>query len=342
MTVTLLGIDLAKHVFHLHGIDANGAKVLSRAVGRARLIHEIVKLSPNTIAFESGSGAHHWARTLRKLGFNIKMIAPQYVKPFRRGPSKDDAADAAAIVEAALRPDMPLVAVKEVWQQDLQAMHRIRQDLVERRTSLCNQYRGHLVEFGIAPAQSIQKLIQAARDVLRGESGVPPMLMRWITRFLAQLASLEEEIEAITAEIEHVAKHNEVCSRLTKIPGVGILSATALYAAIGEGRFLKNGRQSAAWLGLTPRRIGSGGKNRDLGISKYGDSYLRQLLIHGGRSLLAVAKKRPERAHPMLGRLAREKPTNVAAVAIANRNARIAWRLITTGEEFDLKRARAI
>jgi transposase len=341
MTVTVLGIDLAKHVFQLNGIDEKGVKVLSKTVSRRKLIHEVAKVRPGLVAFEAGSGAHHWARRLRALGFEIKMIAPQYVKPFRQGPNKDDVADAAAIVEAALRPSMPTVAVKEIWQQDLQAMHRIRQDLIERRTALCNQYRGHLVEFGHAPARSIAKLVEEVRDIIRSEeTDVPPMLRRWLARFLEQLHALEGEIELVTGEIERAAKQSDVCRRLTAIPGVGTLTATALSAAIGDGRFLKNGRQTAAWLGLTPRRQGSGGKSRDLGISKHGDTYLRQLLIHGGRALMAVAKRKPEKGK--LFESLMPKPTNVAAVAIANRNARLAWRLIATGEEYDPKRARAI
>lgn len=342
MSITVLGIDLAKHVFELHAIDESGRKVIGRTVSRGRLVHEVTKIGPRLIAFEAGSGAHHWARRFKALGFDVKMISPQYVKPFRQGPSKDDAADARAIVEAALRPSIPTVAVKEIWQQDLQAMHRIRQDLVERRTALCNQYRGHLVEFGVAPGQSLAKLVESCRLILRDDNEVvPPMLRRWLTRFLSQLESLEGEVELITAEIERVAKHSSVCQRLVAIPGVGRLTATAFHAAVGDAAFLKNGRQTAAWIGLTPRRIGSGGKNRDLGITKCGDSYLRSLLIHGGRAIVSATKRRPERANTRLRELVCAKPTNVAAVAIANRNARLLWRLVASGEAYDPKRAGA-
>jgi transposase len=343
MTVTLLGIDLAKHVFQLDGIDANGRRIISRALPRAKLVDCVVRLAPQVVAFEAGSGAHHWARRFEALGLTVKMISPQYVKPFRKGASKDDAADAAAIVEAALRPSMPMVAVKKVWQQDLQALHRIRQDLVERRTALCNQYRGHLVEFGVAPAQSIAKLVEATRQVLfdGDESAVPPMLRRWLGRFLDQLVAFEEDIDLVTADIERFAKQSEVCQRLVKIPGIGVLTATAFYAAVGDEVFLKNGRQTAAWLGLTPRRVGSGGKTRDLGISKQGDTYLRTLLIHGGRALVSAAKRSPGKASHWVRGLAANKPANVAAVAIANRNARIAWRLVAKAEAYDPRRVAA-
>lgn len=343
MTVTTLAIDLAKRVFQLHGVDAGGKVVLRKAVSRSRLVQEVAKLAPELVAFEAGSGAHHWARRFEALGLRVRMIAPHYVRPFRRGASKDDAADAEAICEAALRPSLPTVAVKKPWQQDVQAMHRIRQDLVERRTALCNQYRGHLVEFGIAAPQSIAKLRQAVLSVVTGGEpcDVPPMLRRWLSRFLDQLDAVEGDIELATAEIERSNKAHEACQRLAAIPGIGPLTASALHAAYGDGAFLKNGRQAAAWLGLTPRRYGSGGKSRDLGITKRGDTYLRCLLVHGGRALLSAASRRPDRATMQVTRLKAAKPPNVAAVALANRNARLAWRLLRTGESYDARKAGA-
>jgi transposase len=340
MTISVLGIDLAKRIFQLHGVDDKGKKVLGKALSRARLVDEVVRHGPKLIAFEAGAGAHHWGRRFQALGFEVMMIAPQYVRPFRRGPSKDDVADAAAIVEAASRASMPKVAVKQLWQQDLQAMHRIRQDLVERRTALCNQYRSHLVEFGIAPAQGLAPLVSAAREVLATDDGaVPPMVRRWLARFLEQLAALEGEIELATGELERAAEQSDVCRRLMAIPGFGPLSATGFLAAVGDGAFLKNGRQAAAWLGLSPRHVGSGGRSRNVGMTKRGHVYLRNLLIHGGRSVLIAAGKRPECARGSVLRLREGKPTSVAAVAIASRNARIAWRLIAKGEDYDAKRA---
>ncbi len=268
------------------------------------------------------------------------MIAPQHVKPFRKGPSKDDAADAAAIVEAALRPSTPLVAVKELWQQDLQFMHRIRQDLVERRTALCNQYRGFLVECGLAEAKGVATLVDGIRDLLAiVNDAVPPMLKRWLQRFLQQFHELDGEIEMITAEIERAGRQSEPCVRLAEIPGIGLLTATALHAAMGDGAFLKNGRQTAAWLGLVPRRHGSGGKQQYLGITKAGDSYLRCMLVHGGMAMVALAKRRPERALATALRLLAHKPPAKVAVALANRNARLAWRILAKGERYDPSRA---
>lgn len=344
MTVSVLGIDLAKHVFELHGIDASGKTVVKKTVSRKLFLATVATYGPELIAFEAGSGAHHWARQFQAQGYRVKMISPQYVKPFRRGSSKDDAADAAAIVEAALRPSIPTVAVKHPWQQDVQAMHRIRQDLVERRTALCNQYRGHLVECGFAPTQSIAKLREGVRAVLRGEVEVTitPMLLRWLSRFLQQLEMVEGDIELATAEIERSNKIHEACSRLVAIPGVGPLTVSAAHAAFGDGRFIKNGRQAAAWIGLTPRRYGSGGKSHNLGITKQGDSYLRSLLIHGGRAVVSAAKRRPDRASAWVRRMIADKPTNVAAVAIANKNTRLIWKLLSTGESYDAKRAAGV
>lgn len=343
MVVTVLAIDLAKHVFELYGADLAGNKVVSRRLKRSALEREVLKLRPEIVAFEAGGGAHQWGRRFRKEGLTVRMISPQYVKPFRVGSSKDDAADARAIAMAALQPSVPTVAVKELWQQDVQFMHRIRQDLVERRTALCNQYRGFLVECGLVTSQSPRALVDFVRELSREleHDEIPPRLFRWLSRFLEQFRQLEAEIELITGEIESVAAQNPAVKRIMAIPGIGVLGATALIAAAGDGQAFKNGRQFAAWIGLVPRRVGTGGKSRMLGISKRGDSYLRMLLIHGGRSLTTASKRRPDHAASWVKRLVAEKPPTKAAVAIANRNARLAWRLLAKNESYDARKVAA-
>lgn len=339
MTVSVLGIDMAKHIFQLHGTDDKGRKVVAKTIKRSSLMREVRALSPGLIAFEAGGGAHFWARLFVAEGFAVKVISPQYVRPFRLGPSKDDAVDAAAVAEAASRASIPQVAIKQPWQQDLQFMHRIRQDLIERRTALCNQYRGFLLECGLTPNQGSTSLLTQVQTVQADDDvSVPPMLRRALARFLAEYHSIEADLELTTAELERAAKDDEACQRLLAIPGVGVLTATAFRATMGKGDFLRNGRQAAAFLGLTPRRVGTGGKTKELGLSKHGDKYLRYLLIHGGRALLSAAKRSPGRAQGRVIRLLEKKHSCVAAVALANRNARIAYQLLKTGENYDAKK----
>ena len=340
-SITVLGIDLAKTRFDLFGCDALGKVQVSKPVSRQKLTEEVVKRAPQLVAMEACGGAHHWARRFRQAGLKVRLISPQHVKPFRLGPSKDDRADAKAIVTAATQPLIPSVTVKELWQQDIQFMHRIREDLVTRRTALCNQYRGFLHECGLVAPQSIKQLLALIVSLKDEPSDdVPPMLQRWLTHFHAQYAELEAEIEMVTAEIERVAVTNETCKRLKAIPGIGPITATALLAYSGDGSSYKNGRQYAASLGLVPRHVGSGGKTKHLGITKHGDRYIRKLLVHGGRALVMVAGRKPERGHVVARRLlAQHKPPQKVAVALANRNARIAWRLIAKGETYDPSRA---
>ena len=341
MSITVLGIDLAKTCFELYGIDAQGRKIISKTVPRSRLVEEVIKRAPELVAMEACGGSHHWGRRFRQAGLKIKMISPQHVKPFRLGPQKDDVADAKAIVRAATQHDMPTVAIKELWQQDIQFMHRIREDLVSRRTALSNQCRGILLELDLPASKTIKELMALVISLENQPSeAVPPFVQRWLPRFREQLNDLEAQIEMVTAEIERVAVNNDTCKRLTAVPGIGPITATALVAYSGDGSSYKNGRQFAASLGVVPRRIGSGGKTQNLGITKYGDRYIRVLLIHGGRALVNVARKKPEKGQSMASRLLKaNKPSLKVAVAMANRNARIAWRVIAKGESYDPRRA---
>ena len=342
-TVKFVGIDLAKRSFHVHAADERGERVLSKQLTRARLPGFIAQLPACTIAMEACGSAHHWARTFRGYGHEVRLIAPQFVKPFVKS-NKNDAADAEAICEAVQRPNMRFVAIKSVEQQDIQSIHRMRSLAVGQRTALINQTRGLLLEYGIEVAQGRaalqRRLPEILEDAGNGLSG----------RFRAELQGLYEELQHLNARVAHydaqidqIAKDNAQAQTLMQLPGIGAKGATALLAAVGEDPSLfKNGRGMAAWLGLVPRQHSTGGKERLLGISKRGDVYLRQLLIHGARSVLRVAEHKDDPLCRWATALKTRRHPNVAAVALANKLARIAYAILTTGQAYDPNSARSI
>jgi transposase len=342
-TVKFVGIDLAKRSFHVHAADARGERVLSKKLTRARLPGFIAQLPACTIAMEACGSAHHWARTFRGYGHEVRLIAPQFVKPFVKS-NKNDAADAEAICEAVQRPNMRFVAIKSVEQQDIQSIHRMRSLVLGQRTALINQTRGLLLEYGIEVAQGRaalqRRLPEILEDAGNGLSG----------RFRAELQGLYEELQHLNARVAHydaqidqIAKDNAQAQTLTQLPGIGAKGATALLAAVGEDPSLfKNGRGMAAWLGLVPRQHSTGGKERLLGISKRGDVYLRQLLIHGARSVLRVAEHKDDPLCRWATALKTRRHPNVAAVALANKLARIAYAILTTGQAYDPNSTRSI
>ena len=334
--VTVVGIDLAKHSFHVYGADGHGKPVFSKKLTRARLSPFIANLPPCTVAMEACGSAHHWARTFRAYGHEVRLIAPQFVKPFVKS-NKNDAADAEAICEAAQRPTMRFVAVKTVEQQDIQAIHRMRSLVVERRTAQINQIRGLLLEYGIEIAQgraaAMRRLPEILEDANNGLSA----------RFRAELNELAEELRHLDArvahddeQIEEIARHDVQVQRLMTIPGLGAKGATALVAAVGEDPGLfRNGRGLAAWLGLVPRQHATGGRERLLGISKRGDVYLRQLLIHGARAVMRWVERKDDHTSRWATALKARRHTNVACVAMANKIARVAYAVLTTGKPYD-------
>ena len=280
---------------------------------------------------EACGSAHYWARTFRDYGHEVRLIAPQFVKPFVKS-NKNDAADAEAICEALQRPNMRFVAIKSVEQQDIQAIHRMRSLAVGQRTALINQTRGLLLEYGIEIAQGRAALQRRLPEILEdAENGLSG-------RFRAELQGLYEELQHLNARVAHydaqidqMAKESQQAQALMQLPGIGAEGATALLAAVGEDpKLLKNGRGMAAWLGLVPRQHSTGGKDRLLGISKRGDVYLRQLLIHGARSVLRVAERKDDPLSRWATALKTRRHSNVAAVALANRLARIAYAILTT------------
>ncbi len=335
MNVTRIGLDLAKNVFQIHGVDRDESVVVKRKCTRRQVRDYFEKLPPCRIGMEACAGAHYWAREFSHRGHEIKLIAPQFVKPYVKS-QKNDANDAEAICEAVGRPNMRFVTVKTVAQQDMLAVHRIRSELVRQRTAKANQIRGLLAEYGVIVPVGINALRRALPEIQEDvENGLSGLFRRLLGGLQADLVELDRRVDQLDGEIQIAAKEDETARRLQSIPGIGPITATALAASVGDGRQFQHGRDLAAWLGLPPGQHSSGGKDRLLGMSKRGDCYLRTLLIHGARSVIqAAANKTDPRSRWIVG-LAARRHKNVAAVALANKNARIAWALIVRGGTYD-------
>jgi transposase len=342
MKMTVLGIDLAKNVFQLHGVDEHGNVAVRKQLVRSKLLPFMAQLAPCRIGMEACQGAHYWAREMRKLGHDVRVISPQFVTPYRKS-HKNDPNDAAAICEAVSRPHMRFVPIKEVEHQDIQALHRARQLLIKQRTALCNQVRGLLSEYGIVVAQGVHRLRTSLPTLLED----PDNNLTWVSRELfqelyQQLVWLDERIGVMDEQLLQVFATTESCQRLADIEGVGPMIATALYAAVPQPHVFHNGRHLAAWLGLVPRQHSTGGKSLLLGISKRGDRYLRALLIHGARAGVYRCKDKPNpspRAR-WLQQLIARRGINGATVALANKIARVAWVLLPHGVPYQPARSR--
>ena len=329
MNIKRVGIDLAKQVFQLHGVDSQEKAVLRKQLRRAQMLDYFKKMPPCLIGMEACSSAHYWGRELQKLGHTVKLMAPQFVKPYVKS-NKNDANDAEAICEAVARPTMRFVAIKSIAQQDIQAVHRIRSGLVQQRTAKVNQIRGLLAEYGIVVGRRVDTLRNALPLLLEDANNGLSIDFRALLQGLQQdLAMLNERVDELEKNIKTLASSNTDAKRLQQIPGIGPITATALVCAIGNGKQFKRGRDMAAWLGLTPRQHSSGGKDLLLGISKRGDAYLRTLLIHGARAVLKVAGQKDDPRSCWLQNLCSRRNKNIAAVALANKNARIAWALLS-------------
>lgn len=334
MNIKRIGLDLAKQVFQVHGVDSHEQPVLRKKLKREQMLAFFRNLPPCLIGMEACSGAHYWARELQKLGYTVKLIAPQFVKPYVKA-NKNDANDAEAICEAVSRPSMRFVPIKTVAQQDLQALHRVRSQLVSQRTEKVNQIRGLLAEYGLVVGQRIECLRKALPDLLEDAENPLSSDFRILLANLQQdLQVLDERVKAMTQSIQRQAEADPGAKRLQQIPGIGPITATALVSGVGDARQFKRGRDMAAWLGLTPGQHSSGGKERLLGISKRGDVYLRTLLIHGARAVLKVASKKDDPRSRWLQSLSERRNKNIAAVALANKNARIAWALLNKGIDY--------
>jgi transposase len=328
--ITTLGIDLAKRVFALHGINCAGQVTFRRTVGREQLVEVVAGLSPCVIGMEAGSGAHEWARRFQRYGHTVRLMAAKFVAPYRQK-GKNDGNDAEAICEAVGRPGMRFVPVKSAEQQALLTLHRVRQGFIAERTALINRIRGLLAEFGtVLPLRSVT----VRRQALAVAEGLPLLARRAIEDLCAHLRELDQRVLAYDQELEQQARQSEPARRLMKIRGVGTLSALAIVATVGDARDFRSGRQFAAWLGLTPRQHSSGGRNRLGSITKRGDAYLRTLLILGARSVLNTAARHKDYASRWIEALRARRGHNRTLVAIANKNARIAWALLSRGEEY--------
>jgi transposase len=329
MQIATIGVDLAKHVFQLHGVSSAGAVVLRKRLRRAHVIEFFAKLSPCLVGMEACGTAHHWAREIRTLGHEVRLMPAHYVKAYvKRG--KNDAADSEAICEAVTRPTMRFVAIKTKEQQAVLVMHRTRELLVRQRTQTVNALRGLLAEFGISEPQGIWHIgrLRAHLD----EDTVPEPGRTVLTLLVEQLDGLGKRVDEVNAEIRAWHRADPVSKRLTKIPGIGTVIATAMVATVGDASLFRSGREFAAWLGLVPRQRSTGGKQRMGRISRQGDQYIRRLLIIGAQAALLRSKEVKANAwvQGLLGRCARLK----VAVALANKTARIAWAVMAKGEPY--------
>ncbi len=333
MQITTIGLDLAKHVFQVHGVDEQGRAVLRKALKRSQVVLFFSQISPCLIGMEACGSAHHWARKLQVLGHTVRLMAPQFVKPYVKT-NKHDAADAEAICEAVQRPSMRFVAVKTAEQQAGLSLHRARQGFVKARTATANQIRGLLAEFGITLPQGIAHLNMAGERM--ADEALPMSLRRLIENLLSHYRQLDTRIIELEREIHTWHRGSDASQRLAAIPGVGLLTATAVAASVGNARQFKNARQMAAFLGLVPRQHSSGGKPTLLGISKRGDVYLRTLMIHGARSVLHHAATRPQTDDQLWHvQVMQRRNRNIAAVALANKNARTMWALLAQNRTYD-------
>lgn len=334
MQVSRVGVDLAKQVIQAHAVDRSGRVVVRKALKRAAVLPFFGQLPPCTVGMEACGGSHHWGRQLQAMGHRVKLLPPQHVKPFVLG-QKNDANDAAAVCAAMARSEIPLVAVKTLAQQDLQALHRVRSARVADRTARINQLRGLLAEYGIVLAQGRHTVRRALPQVLEdADNGLSFDLRQLLAEIYDELVALDTRIEQLTGRIEQQVRQDPAGQRLLQVPGIGPLTASALIASVGDARQFRSGRHMAAFLGLVPRQHASGGKQRLLGIHKRGDSYLRGLLVHGARSVLRAATDKPDERSRWLMNLATRRHRNIATVAQANKTARIAWAMLARNEHY--------
>ena len=334
MKITTVGIDLAKNVFSMHGIDEHGKAVLKRTVSRGKVMEIMAAIGPCLVGVEACSGAHHWARELGKLGHTVRIMAPCFVAPYRKS-GKNDGNDAEAICEAVGRPSMRFVAVKSTEQQALLAVHRVRSGLTGERTALINQLRGLLSEFGIViPKGRYQARHQLPVVFDDLDNGIPELAREVLLEVNERIRDLDAHILAYDRRIEALARESEAVRRLVAIPDVGPVTATAIVATVGHASDFKNGRQFAAWLGLVPQQYSTGGKTRLGKITKRGDVYLRTLLVHGSRAVLARVAEKTDRQSAWLRSLIERRGFGRAAVAMAAKNARTIWAMLAKGQPY--------
>lgn len=332
--LNVIGIDLAKNVFQLHGASPNGSVVFRKQLKRHEVLPFLAQRPKCTIAMEACGGCHYWAREIKTLGHEVKIIAPHFVKPFVKR-QKNDRNDAEAITEAASRKNMPLVSMKSVSVQDIQSTLRIRERCVRQRTALVNQMRGLLMEYGEIIPQGREHVLKHLPDILANEDNKLTYYIRLeFESLMTELLDLNERINTYEQKLDRIYTSNELCQRLAKIRGIGPITAVSVLTELDDPAVYKNGRHFAAFLGLVPRQNSSGGKAKLEGISKQGNRHIRYLLIHGARAVLAHVDKKEDRLSCWLKELKAKHGMNKAAVALANKNARIVWSLARHGDSY--------
>lgn len=330
--ITTIGLDLAKHLFQVHGVNAAGKALVRRQLRRAEVLRFFAAVPPCLVGMEACGTAHHWARELGRLGHTVRLMPPAYVKPYvKRG--KTDAADAAAIAEAVGRPTMRFVAVKTTDQQSVLMLHKVRELLVRQRTMLINALRGHLAEFGIVAARGPGGVNAAITALHENQDGLPDLARQVLHGLVDQLRALTVEIAKADKRILAWHRDSEASRRLASIPGIGPITASAIAAAMPDAALFRSGRQFAAWLGLTPRPHSSGGKQRLGGISKQGDGYIRRLLVIGATAVIRLARQ-DNASKTWAARLLERKPARLVSVALANKTARIAWAVLARNQSY--------
>ncbi len=345
MKITTIGIDLAKNVFQVHGVDEHGKAVLRKQLKRKDVVKFFANLEPCLIGMEACGSAHYWARKLTEFGHTVRLIAPQFVKPYVKT-NKNDRNDAEAICEAVGRPNMCFVPVKTAEQQTVLSVHRARQGFVKARTAQANQIRGLLAEFGIVIPKGIGHIAKRLPEILEdGENALPGMMRQLVRGLGEQLKVVDKQVQEMERQIKLWHRDSEPSRTLEAIAGIGPITASAYVASVGDAKSFKNARQVPAWLGMVPRQNGTGGKVTLGRISKRGDVYLRTLLIHGARAVIRQVERKPAQADEWLKKLLARRNKNVAAVALAAKNARIAWALLaherTYQSDYVTKRAAA-
>ncbi|WP_341749377.1 IS110 family transposase [Candidatus Tisiphia endosymbiont of Sialis lutaria] len=342
MEVTTIGIDIAKRIFQIHGVDKNGKTILKKKLMREQVLTFMANLPKCLVGMEACGGASYWARELTKLGHTVKLIAPQFVKPYVKT-NKNDQADSEAICEAVARPNMRFVPIKTVEQQDILFIHRVRQRLVKNRTALANEIRGLLHEFGFVIPQGINKIMTKLTEIL-DEEGLSQLSYRTFSELKEEFLENDKKIKELEQRLKIIASQYSNHQQLMTIPGIGLITATALIASIGNASCFENGRQLSAWLGLVPRQHSSGGKDKLLGISKRGDIYLRTLLIQGARAVLnskirftteeQKSKKDYSKFTEWMFNLSERSGHNKTTVAVANKLARVVFAVLSSGNDY--------
>ncbi len=339
MKVSIIGIDLAKNVFQVAALNRGGKPIMNRSVRRAKLLDVVRRFEPTILAMEACGSSNYWGRVFQEMGHQVRLVPPQHVKPFVRI-NKTDAGDALAICEAAQRPKIKFVAIKSIFQQDLRLLNRQRVRLVRLRTATANQIRGFAREYGVFFPTGYRNLLTDLPLALEdGENELSIIARRTLWELYQELHQLSDKIQSLKAQLLDLSRPLETFQRLQEVPGFGPLVSAAYISAVADGQQFRNGRQSAAWLGLVPRLSGSGGRTQTLSITKNGDRELRAMLVHGARAVVRWADRRDDPMGKWIQQLKARRGTNKAVVALANKMARIAWVIVARGERFNMNKA---